>query len=178
MPKVYTQFELPPSEPTPAGDRFLDTFQEEIQKDGTKALIAIGKTNIYDRIQEDLENTKIENILKAMTLGDFSMLRQEEPVYIDATSFPKNLMECQNIVLKAKAEFDKMPTEVKELFNNSADMYVNEMGTKEFFEKMSPYNKKIEEIQKAGSLKKYNQMVAEQAKFEKDVEIAKGVSEE
>ena len=113
-----------------------------------------------------------------MTLGDFSMLRQKEPVYIDATTFPKNLMECQNIVLKAKAEFEKMPTEVKELFNNSADMYVNEMGTKEFFEKMSPYNQKIADIEKAGNLKKYNEMVAKEAKFQKDVETAKGASEE
>ena len=178
MPKVYTQFDIPEKTPTPAGDKYLETFQEEIQKDGTILLVEIGKTNIYDRIQEDLESTKIENILKAMTLGDFSMLRQKEPVYIDATTFPKNLMECQNIVLKAKAEFEKMPTEVKELFNNSADMYVNEMGTKEFFEKMSPYNQKIADIEKAGNLKKYNEMVAKEAKFQKDVETAKGASEE
>ena len=165
-------------EPTPAGDRYLETFQEEIQKDGSKVVICVGKTNIYDRIQEDLESTKIENILKATAMGDFSMLRMQDPTYIDATTFPKNLMECQNIVLKAKAEFEKMPTEVKELFNNSADMYVNEMGSEVFFKKMAPYNKKIAEIEKEGSLKAYNKKVSEQAKFEKDVAAAKGASEE
>lgn len=178
MPKVYTQFETPEAKPTPAGDRYLDVFQEEISKDGTKGLVCTGKKNIYDMIQEDKESTLIENILKATAMGDFSMLRMQDPVYIDATTFPKNLMECQNIVLKAKQEFENMPKEVRELFNNSPEAYVNEMGTKEFFEKMAPYNNKIAEIEKAGSLKKYNEKVAAQAKFENDVAAAKGGSKE
>lgn len=135
MPKVYTQFDHPKGDPTPAGDRYLDVFQEEISKDGIKGLVSTGKKNIYDIIQEDKESTLIENILKATAMGDYSMLRMQEPVYIDATTFPKNLMECQNIVLKAKQEFENMPKEVRELFNNSPEAYVNEMGTKEFFEK-------------------------------------------
>lgn len=178
MPKIYTQLDLPKMEPTPAGDKYLEVFQEEITKDGYKVLVCTGKTNIYDKIQEDLESTKIENILKATAMGDFSMLRMQDPTYIDATTMPKNLMECQNIVLKAKQEFEKMPEEVRELFNNSPEMYVNEMGTKEFFEKMSPYNDKIAAIEKEGSLKAYNKKVAEQAKFENDVAAAKGAKEE
>ena len=178
MPKVYTQFDHPKGKPTPAGDRYLDVFQEEITKDGTKELICTGKKNIYDIIQEDKESTLIENILKATAMGDYSMLKMQEPVYIDATTFPKNLMECQNIVLKAKQEFENMPKEVRELFNNSPEAYVNEMGTKEFFEKMTPYNNKIAEIEKAGNLKAYNKKVADQAKFEQDVAAAKGGSTE
>ena len=178
MPKVYTQFELPPAKPTPAGDIYLEVFQEEVQKDGKIELVCTGKTNIYDRIQEDLESTKIENILKASAMGDYSMLRMQEPVYIDATTFPKNLMECQNIVVKAKQEFEKFPEEVKELFNNNPDVYVNTMGTEDFLKKMAPYNEKLAEIQKAGSLKEYNKKVAEQAKFEKDVAAAKEVATE
>ena len=178
MIKVYTQFEPPEETFTPSGDIYLDTFQEEILKDGTKGLVKIGKTNVYEKIQEDAESVKIENILKASALGDFSMLRAQDPVYIDATSLPKNLMECENIVLRAKSEFEKMPPEVRKLFNNSPEIYVSEMGTKEFFEKMSPYNEKIAQIEKAGSLKAYNKKVAEQAQFEKDVAAAKGGSTE
>lgn len=174
MPIVYTAFNLPPKKATPAGDQFLEVFQEEIDKNGNHNLVCTGKTNIYAKIQEDLESTKIENILAATAMGDFSMLRMQDPVYIDATTFPKNLMECQNIVLKAKEQFEKMPTEVKELFDNNPDKYMSQMGSKEFFEKMTPYNNKLKEIEKAGSLKEYNKIVAERAKFEKDVETAKG----
>ena len=176
MPKVYTQFNRPKTIPTPSGDKYLNVYQEEISKDGKIELVCIGKTNIYDKIQEDLESTKIENILAAVALGDLSVLRAQEPIYIDSTTFPKTLMEAQNIVVKAKQEFENFPQEVKDIFDNSPEMYVSQMGTKEFLDKMAPYNKKMNEIKKAGSAKEYNKRVAEQAKFEKDVASAKEVN--
>lgn len=177
MPKVYTHFETPKIIPTNPGDEFLDVFQEEILKDGTKGLVKTGKKNVYDMIQEDLESTKIENILKAVAAGDLSVLRSQEPVYIDATTMPKTLMEAQNIVIKAKGEFDKMPDEVRKIFDYNAELYVSEMGTKEWLEKMEPYNNKIKAIKEAGSVAEYNKKVAAQAKFENDVAAAKGGKE-
>lgn len=171
---VYTHFKRPKTIPTNPGDGYLEVFQEEILKDGTKGLVCTGKTNIYEKVQQDLEMTKVENILKAVALGDLSMLRAQDPVYIDATTFPKTLMEAQNIVVKAKSEFAKMPDEVKKIFDYSAEQYVSQMGSKDFIEKMAPYNNKLKEIKEAGSLKEYQKKVADQAKFEKDVEAAKG----
>lgn len=175
----YSQINTPTRKPTPAGDKYLDIFQEEINNETKEIeLVCIGKKNVYEMIQQDLEATKIENILAAVAMGDLSVLRNQEPVYVDATTMPKNLMEANNIVIKAKQEFEKMPIEVKELFNNSADLYVNEMGSPEFFEKMSPYNKKIADIEKAGSMKKYQEEVKRTAQFEKDVAAAKGENKE
>lgn len=174
MPKVYTHFERTERAHTPCGDSYLAVFQEEILADGTKGIVKTGQRNVYDMIQEDKESTKIENILAAVAMGDYSVLRSQEPVYIDATTFPKNLMECENIVLKAKNEFNKFPQEVKDLFNNSPDMYVNTMGTPEFLEKMKPYNEKMAKIQELGNQKKYNAEIAKQAKIAKDIEKAKG----
>ena len=155
------------------GKIFEPKWQEQVE--GGRLTITISSyENVYERVQADLEQCKIENILKQVAMGDLRMLNQAEPMYVDATTMPKTLMEAQNLVLKAKAEFNKMPTEVKEKFNNSADQYVAEMGSKEFFEKMAPYNKKLAEIQEAGSMKAYNQKVAEAAKFAKDLETAKG----
>lgn len=162
---------------TEPGKRFRNVYQEEIV-DKRKALIKVGETNVYEQIQEELESTKIENILHAAAMGDLDALNKREATYIDATTLPKNLMESQNIILRAKAEFEKMPIEVRELFHNSAEEYVSEMGTKEFLEKMEPYNKKIKAIKDAGSKKEYDDKVAAQAKFENDVAAAKGANNE
>lgn len=174
--KIFTQLNPPKRIPTPCGDAYLDVFQEEITKDGKIDLVCIGKTNINDKIQEDLESTKIENILKAVVMGDLSALRKEEPLYIDATTFPKTLMEAQNIVVKAKQEFEKFPQEVKDLFDNSPELYVSQMGTKEYLNKLAPYNDKIDEIKRKGSAEEYNKKVMQQAKFESDVAKAKEVN--
>lgn len=41
----------------PVGTHFLNVYQEEIVK-GKKELVKTGETNVYERIQEDLEGTK------------------------------------------------------------------------------------------------------------------------
>ncbi len=173
MHEVFSYNRRPEAAPTPSGDEFLEVFQEEFNKSGNKELVMIGKTNIYDKIQEGRENTEISHILERVALGDLSLLRAQEPQYIDSTTLPKNLMEANNIVLKAKQEFERMPKDVREKFDYSADEYVNTMGTKEWLDKMAPFNEKAAEIKKAGSLKAYNEKVAAQAKFEKDVAAAK-----
>lgn len=178
MIKVYTHFNRPKTIPVPEGSEWQPVYQEQInEKTGKKEIVKIGETNIYEKIQADLESTKIENILHQVAMGDLAALNQREGTYFDATTMPKNLMEAQNLVIRMKDEFNKMPTEVKELFHNSAEEYVFEMGTDNFNEKMAPYNKKIADIKEAGSLKEYNKRVAEQAKFEKDVAAAKGANE-
>lgn len=178
MPKVYTKFDVPEKKKTDVGRRFLNTYQEEIDKEtGKKHLVKSGETNIYAMIQEDLEDSKIENILKRVAMGDLKALNQRETLYVDATNMPKTLMEAQNVVLKAKQEFERLPLEVRKEFDNSAEKYISEMGTKEFMEKMGPYNKRIAEIEEAGSLKEYEKRVKAQAKFENDVAAAKGGTE-
>lgn len=171
--EFFSYLNRPKRIPTPSGDQFLEVYQEEIDKDGKKVLVMVGKTNIYDKIQESREDTKISNILMHLANGDLSVLRQQKPQYIDSTTLPKNLMEANNIVLKAKQEFEKMPKEVREKFDYNVDVYVNTMGTKEWLDKMSPYNDQIKAIKEAGSKKEYDRRVAEQAKFEKDVAAAK-----
>ena len=175
MPKVYTEFNTPKRIPTNPGDPYLNEYQEQISKDGTKELVVIGKKNIHEMIQLDLESTKIENILHAVAMGDLQALQQREAFYVDATTMPKTLMEAQNIVLKATQEFEKMPIEIRKEFDYSAEKYVSLMGTKEFLDIMAPYNTKMAAIKEAGSMKEYNKKVADQAKFEKDVAAAKGV---
>lgn len=176
--KAYTQFDLPEKEPTCAGDELLEVYQECIGPNGEKTIELTGYTNTYQKIQADLEETKIENIIHKMMMGDFTMLKAQNGQYVDATTMPKSLMEAQNIIIRAKDEFEKFPAEVRKMFDNSAEKYVSEMGTKSFIEKMSKYNDKVAEIEKAGSHKKYMEKVAEQAKFEKDVADAKGVANE
>lgn len=176
--EFFNKFNPAPKKPTPAGDKFLNEYQEKYSKDGEKKLVKVGQKNIDEIIQADLESTKIENILHAVAMGDLRALQQREVTYMDATTMPKSLMEMQNLGIKAKSEFEAFPKEVKEMFHNSCDEYVAQMGTQEFFDKMSPYVQKIRDIEAAGNLKAYNKKVAEQAKFEKDVAAAKEVKTE
>ena len=133
---------------------------------------------MWTKTQSHKEECQIENILKAAALGDLSRLQERNATYMDVTDMPKTLMEFQNIRIRMMDEFDHMPAEVKKQFDYSAEKYVNEMGTKEFFEKMAPYNKKIADIEAAGSKAEYDKKVAEAAKFNMDVKAAEGSTTE
>lgn len=168
MPKVYSKYDVPTRKATPSGTGLLNLYQEEI-KDGIKSLTKTGIDNVYQAIQLDLESTKIENILHAAMMGDLSALKAREGSYCDATTMPKSLMEAQNLVLRMKTEFEKMPLEVKEKFNNSPDKYVELMGTKEFNDIMSPYNDKVAKIAAEKSHKEYEKKVKEGAQLNYDI---------
>lgn len=168
MPRVYTKYNRPLPGHCPSGTGTLKEYQEEIKK-GVKGLAFTGIKNVYEIIQMDFEQTKIENILHNALMGDFSALKAREGSYVDSTTMPKNLMEAQNLVIRMKSEFDKMPIEVKEKFNNSADQYVEMMGTKEFNELMAPYNEKVAKIAAEKNHKEYMQKVKEGAKLNYDI---------
>lgn len=156
---------------TPAGSRYENLYQEEIdKKSGRKHLVKTGETCVYDMIQEDLEASKIENIIHKLAMGDLSVLKEAKLTYVDENDYPKSLMEAQNIVVRAKSEFDKFPEDVKAAFNNSPEQYVSEMGTKEFFEKMSPFNDEIAKHTKEETDKNFAAEVEQAIKFNRAVQ--------
>lgn len=157
----------------PIGSHFENVYQEEIdKKSGRKVLVKSGETDIYAKIQECLEECKIDNIIHKLALGDLSVFRDAKLTYADADDFPKSLMEAQNIVVKAKYEFDKMPAEVRELFHNSPEEYVSQMGTDDFIKKLAPFNNDMKKREKDEADAAFNAKVAETAAFNKAVNKA------
>lgn len=124
----YSRMNLPPKVGTPTGDKEMTTYQTRIDENGHKITEPIGKTNIYDRIQSSLEETKIENIIKRFTEGDMTAFRNGEPIYADITGAPKSLMEAQNMIIKITDEFNSLPVEVRAKFDHSPEKYVAMYG--------------------------------------------------
>lgn len=170
---ILTKYDKHERHYAPTGSIYLTTYEEEIdKKSGRKKLAKVGQVNVYEKIQADLEDTKIENIIHKLAMGDLSVFKKAQLTYADAEDFPKDLMEAQNIVVKAKYEFDQMPKEVREIFHNSPEEYVSMMGTQEFIEKMAPYNDSIAKHKKDEETAAFNAKVAETAAFNKAVNAA------
>lgn len=130
--EFYNRTNLPPKVGTPTGDREATTYQTRIDENGHKITEAVGKTNIYDKIQSSLEETKIENIIKRFTEGDMTAFRTGEPIYADITGAPKSLMEAQNMIIKITDEFNSLPVEVRAKFDHSPEKYVAMYGGEEW----------------------------------------------
>ena len=78
-------------------------------------------------------------------MGDMSGLEARTAQYLDLTEMPTNLMEMQNYIIKATQEFEKLPIEIKNKFDNSAEKYISEIGTKKWLDNMGINQKPIKE---------------------------------
>lgn len=146
----YSRVNLPPKIGSEAGDKEATTYQTRIDENGHKITEAVGKTNIYDRIQSSLEETKIENIIKRFTEGDMSAFRTSEPIYADMREAPKTLMEAQNMIIRITDEFNSLPVDVRAKFDHSPEKYVALYGGEEWAKFVGYEIKKSEETVEAG----------------------------
>lgn len=102
-------------------------YVEDIdKKTGKRILREDVPVDIYDKIQEYAEETKLSNIFKkyqaTMQLRD--NLKFDEQKIIDMTNLPENLIETMAIIDNAKAIFDRQTVEVKQKFNNDFKQFI------------------------------------------------------
>lgn len=138
--KFYTAYNRPTTEPAPAGSKEEPVYMMQIDLKGNKTLIQTGKTNIYDIIQESLEQSKIETIIRRATEGDPYALTMMNGQYIDTTDVPATLAEAQRFVIHAKEEFDQLPINIRRQFDMSAEKYIANYGTSNWLEIMGVNN--------------------------------------
>lgn len=126
-------FNRPDPIETPSGTPLQPTYSYRIdKKTGKRQLVQTGETNIYEKIQANLESSKLENIVKKCTNGDLSSLNIREGNYIDISEIPTNLIEIQNTILKAHDQFNELPSEIRSKFDNSVEKYVSSIGSEEW----------------------------------------------
>lgn len=144
----YTPYNRPKTAAAPAGEKLQETYEMEIDETGHKVLTRSPiKENIYEKIQESLEETKIENILRRAMGGDETALNVTQGAFFDATGAPTSLAEAQKMIISITEEFYKLPLEVREKFDHSPEKYVHEYGSESWVAAMSkPQEEPKEEV--------------------------------
>lgn len=136
----YTAYNRPKTTAAPAGSKEEPVYQMQIDLKGNKTLVKTGMTNIYDIIQESLEQSKIETIMRKATEGDLHALTMMNGQYIDTTDLPATLAEAQRFVIQAKEEFDQLPINIRRAFDMSAEKYIANYGTSDWLNIMGVKN--------------------------------------
>lgn len=119
-----------------SGSKFHPEYDVTIDEKGHRTIAQTGKTNRYAKIQEDLESTKIENILQRAKMGDPNALNRVEGQYLDLTEMPDNFRDAQNQILKMKSDFEKLPIDIRRQFDFSPEKYISEIGQESWLKAM------------------------------------------
>ena len=111
----------------PSGSEWADEYGYTMTAKG-KVLEKKGSYNLYEKIQEAAEETKIENILQRCVQGDTSMLRASGQ-FIDCTELPSNLLESMQQIQQLENFWEGLSKEVKEKYNWNVEQFIAEAGT-------------------------------------------------
>lgn len=121
---------------TPSGSEIVPVYSSKVLEDGTVELVQTGEENIYDYIQSFKDSVDIGVILKKCMNGDYSGLQRVQGFYGDVTQFPKTRQEILQTVIDAQSNFEKLPLDVKEQFDNDFNKFFVSMDKPEWYEKM------------------------------------------
>ena len=117
------------------------------KKTGVEELKPTGEYEyVHDRIQADYPSTDINILMQRFALGETDILNVREGFFADVTKMPSNYAELFALDKQAEQYFESLPTDVKEMFDNSYKVFFAEMDndSKSFNDKIEKYNSRFE----------------------------------
>lgn len=112
----------------PTGEKTEIRHEARMKENGRRILEPTRVVAIYDLIQASREECEIENIIRRAVEGDYTALNAANAIYTDITNCPSSIAEAQQFIINQKAEFEKLPKEIKAKFEFNPDIYMAEMG--------------------------------------------------
>lgn len=105
-----------------SGDPMKTIYEYRIE-DGKKILVPVGKEDIQEEIESYAKSCDITNILNRFMNGEIDLLNARQGFYGDVRNMPSNYAEYFARVKDAEKMFKKMPKEIRQAFDNSAEKF-------------------------------------------------------
>lgn len=144
--EFYSAYNPPKPEPTNAGEENRRTYMWAENEDGKKELVEDEIINIRDEIESYHEETKITNIIRRATFdinAANQLIGDSGNGSVDLTQMPENLMEAQNLMVKAKQAYANLTPRQQAEFDGLSD-YMATAGTEEWAKKLGYITEKKE----------------------------------
>ena len=120
-----------------SGSPIKEHFEGQLTEKGIIKLVKTGVDNLYLKIQAERDSCDVNLLIKRFQAGDPSALDRVNFFYADVSGAPKSPSELLNLVRGAEDEFNHLPLEKRQAFDNDFNKYFSTMNSKEWFEKMS-----------------------------------------
>lgn len=118
------------------GDSIIPTYTPIYNKNGVLELKQDGEKDLYAEIQSHKDSCDLAVIINRYFNGDPSALSRVQGTYMDITAMPTNMHEAMSLVDNARRDFDRLPVDIKQLFDNDANKFLATLGTEEWLQKM------------------------------------------
>lgn len=119
---------------TPSGSRYHEQYVGKLDKEtGDIRLVSVGKIDVYAEIQSHEQEADINVLINRAMNGDLSAFKSA--VFGDFTDMPESYADALNVVIESEREFNHLPQEIKDKFDNDWHKYLVTAGSPEWYEK-------------------------------------------
>ena len=122
------------------GNPIKTIYSPIVNSDGSITLKESGKENLQEYIDSFASECDINVLIARFVNGDINALNQRQGFYGDFTQMPKTYAEFLQVQIDSKKYFDALPVDIKHKFNDDANQFLAQAGSKEWFEIMSALN--------------------------------------
>lgn len=130
------------SKSSPVGSKIRDTFIAKTDDDGNRRLVKTGEVNTYEEIQSFALDCDIKRIVERCQMtGDFTPLVQRQPMYMDCTEMPQDLMAAYAAMESAKDAYNSLTAKQKQAFEGFEgflSQFKTADGIKAFMDTLNP----------------------------------------
>lgn len=137
MSKFRTMYDKLPDIFTNPGSEEYITYSSD---DKGRPIVS-GISNIQNEIQSHKESVELATLMQRYANGDETALNQVQGVYADVSGIKpgQSFQDVIEQVKQAEDDFNKLPSELKKLFDNSSTKFWSSFGSEDFNKKIDGY---------------------------------------
>ena len=111
----------------PESDGLEPIYEKQVDKFGAVSYVDTGKKrNVYEEIQSYKDDCDINFIIaRCVKDGTVSLLADNGKSSVDVSMLPDNFLDLWNMTQRLSSEFETLPVDEREAFNNSALLYID-----------------------------------------------------
>lgn len=121
---------------TEKGNSVKIVYSAKVNDDGTIELVPSGKEDWQAYIGSFADECDINVIVARFVNGDVNALNVRNGIFGDFSDMPKTYAEMLQLQINAKTQFDGLPVDVKEKFNNDFNQFIASAGTVDWLNKL------------------------------------------
>ena len=120
------------------GSPDIPVYKSKLTETGEIVSEIVGYDSLFDSIQSYADSCNLSLILARCSRGDMSGLSAVQGQYGDCTQFPKTYAQVLQSVIDGQALFDSLDQSVKDQYGNDFNRWFVDIGSDDWFKKMSP----------------------------------------
>lgn len=128
----HSRSNYPDTIPAPSGERKRAKLTRGVDSDGNRTLVISGYDDLVEFVNLAAEGVTIQDLMKRAERGEDTLHPDAVQSYVDLSNAPKSLLDAEMSVINARNEFEKLPLEVRQAYDNNLSKWLKSIDDGSF----------------------------------------------